>query len=201
MSIIVAVFFLAIALSIIMWMRMTLCLVREESQLNAAIVYDRDFGIKTLTKSHLLKINYKIHERPQHMLMRVSLGIHHEDLYCPVSVKWFTHAFQRGHATAQSSSCFLLAIKGDRSRNHFRYVQAASAWRSTSRARTARRTALCRCCACATRRATWTSARATSSSDCEFPSFPDLFVKRMERDAMWSHVLSNAAKVHLYIKL
>jgi len=101
---------------------------KNESKLNAAIVYDRDFGydyfgIKTLTKSYLLKINGKIHERPQHMLMRVSLGIHHEDLdaaietYNLMSLKWFTHAsptlFNAGTQRPQLSSCFLLSMKAD----------------------------------------------------------------------------------------
>eukprot|EP01084_Bolivina_argentea_P292032 501967_1 len=75
----------------------------NKEKLDAAIVYGRDygydyFGIKTLTKSYLLKLNGIIAERPQHMLMRVSLGIHHEDLdsaietYNLMSLKWFTHA-------------------------------------------------------------------------------------------------------------
>jgi len=100
----------------------------NESQLNAAIVYDRDFGydyfgIKTLTKSYLLKIDGAIAERPQHMLMRVALGIHHEDLaaaietYNLMSLKWFTHAsptlFNAGTQRPQLSSCFLLAMAGD----------------------------------------------------------------------------------------
>merc|ERR1712087_506659 len=77
----------------------------------------------TLTKSYLLKINGKIHERPQHMLMRVALGIHHEDLkaaletYNLMSLKWFTHAsptlFNAGTQRPQLSSCFLLAMQGD----------------------------------------------------------------------------------------
>jgi len=100
----------------------------NQERLNAAIVYDRDFGydyfgIKTLTKSYLLKINGKIHERPQHMLMRVALGIHHDDLdaaietYNLMSLKWFTHAsptlFNAGTQRPQLSSCFLLAMKDD----------------------------------------------------------------------------------------
>ena len=49
--------------------------------LDSTIIYDRDFrydffGFKTLERSYLLKINGKVAERPQHMLMRVSLGIH-----------------------------------------------------------------------------------------------------------------------------
>jgi len=100
----------------------------HKEKLDAALVYDRDFGydyfgIKTLTKSYLLKINGKIHERPQHMLMRVSLGIHGSDLekaietYNLMSLKWFTHAsptlFNAGTQRPQLSSCFLLTMKGD----------------------------------------------------------------------------------------
>jgi len=100
----------------------------NQERLNAAIVYDRDFGydyfgIKTLTKSYLLKINGRIHERPQHMLMRVALGIHGDDLdaaietYNLMSLKWFTHAsptlFNAGTQRPQLSSCFLLAMKDD----------------------------------------------------------------------------------------
>lgn len=100
----------------------------NKEKLDASIVYGRDygydyFGIKTLTKSYLLKLNGKIHERPQHMLMRVSLGIHHEDLdlaietYNLMSQKWFTHAsptlFNGGTQRPQLSSCFLLTMKDD----------------------------------------------------------------------------------------
>lgn len=54
-------------------------------RLNSAIIYNRDFGydyfgFKTLERSYLLKINGQIAERPQHMLMRVSVGIHVDDL-------------------------------------------------------------------------------------------------------------------------
>jgi len=72
-------------------------------RLNSAIIYERDFqynyfGFKTLFRSYLLKINGKVVERPQQMLMRVSVGIHHEDIeaaietYNYMSDKWFTHA-------------------------------------------------------------------------------------------------------------
>ncbi|MFK5969299.1 MAG: ribonucleoside-diphosphate reductase subunit alpha [Candidatus Marithrix sp.] len=96
--------------------------------LNSAIIYDRDynyqyFGIKTLEKSYLLKINGKIVERPQHMLMRVSVGIHGTDIdsvietYNLLSERWFIHAsptlFNAGTPTPQLSSCFLLAMKED----------------------------------------------------------------------------------------
>jgi len=97
-------------------------------KLNAAIVFDRDFqynffGFKTLERSYLLKINGKPAERPQHLLMRVSVGIHQEDIeaaietYNLLSEKWFTHAsptlFNSGTCRPQMSSCFLLTMKDD----------------------------------------------------------------------------------------
>ncbi|XP_064481787.1 ribonucleoside-diphosphate reductase large subunit-like [Ornithodoros turicata] len=96
--------------------------------LNSAIIYDRDFsynyfGFKTLERSYLLKINGKVVERPQHMLMRVAIGIHGEDIeaalntYNLMSEKWFTHAsptlFNSGTPHPQLSSCFLLTMKDD----------------------------------------------------------------------------------------
>jgi hypothetical protein len=76
---------------------------KHKEELDSAIIYDRDysydfFGFKTLERSYLLKINGKIAERPQHMLMRVSVGIHGEDIpaaietYNYMSQKFFTHA-------------------------------------------------------------------------------------------------------------
>ena len=97
-------------------------------RLNGAIVYDRDFeydyfGFKTLEKSYLQKMNGKIAERPQQMLMRVALGIHKRDIdaviesYHLMSEKWFTHAtptmFNAGTPFPQMSSCFLLSMKED----------------------------------------------------------------------------------------
>ena len=97
-------------------------------RLNSAIIYDRDFnynffGFKTLERSYLLKINNKIAERPQHMLMRVSVGLHGEDVesaietYNLMSEKYFTHAsptlFNSGTPRPQLSSCFLLTMKDD----------------------------------------------------------------------------------------
>ncbi|UTW65905.1 ribonucleoside-diphosphate reductase subunit alpha [bacterium SCSIO 12643] len=97
-------------------------------KLDSAIIYDRDFnydyfGFKTLERAYLLKINGKIAERPQHMLMRVSLGIHKEDIdaaietYSLMSEKWFTHAtptlFNSGTPKPQMSSCFLLSMQED----------------------------------------------------------------------------------------
>ncbi|HLA56728.1 MAG TPA: ribonucleoside-diphosphate reductase subunit alpha, partial [Flavobacterium sp.] len=107
--------------------------VHEVIQANAAfldshIIYNRDFnydyfGFKTLERSYLLKINGKIVERPQHMLMRVSVGIHLNDLdsvietYDLMSKKFFTHAtptlFNAGTPKPQMSSCFLLQMQDD----------------------------------------------------------------------------------------
>jgi len=97
-------------------------------QLNASIIYERDyhfdfFGFKTLEKSYLLKVNGKIVERPQHLFMRVALGIHKTDIaaaietYNLMSEKWFIHAtptlFNGGTPKPQMSSCFLLSMKDD----------------------------------------------------------------------------------------
>ncbi len=96
--------------------------------LDSTIIYNRDFGydyfgFKTLERSYLLKLNGKIVERPQHMLMRVSVGIHLDDLaavketYELMSKKFFTHAtptlFNSGTPKPQMSSCFLLTMKDD----------------------------------------------------------------------------------------
>ncbi|MFM7661907.1 MAG: ribonucleoside-diphosphate reductase subunit alpha [Bacteroidota bacterium] len=96
--------------------------------LDSSIIYDRDFrydyfGFKTLTRSYLIKLNGQIAERPQQMLMRVSLGIHKHDIqeaiktYNLMSEGWFTHAtptlFNSGTPKPQMSSCFLLTMKGD----------------------------------------------------------------------------------------
>lgn len=82
-----------------------------------------DIGFKTLERSYLLKIDQKVVERPQHMLMRVSVGIHKEDIdsvietYNLMSERWFTHAtptlFNAGTPNPQMSSCFLLQIQQD----------------------------------------------------------------------------------------
>lgn len=97
-------------------------------QLDSTIIYDRDFeydffGFKTLERSYLLKINGEVVERPQHMLMRVAIGIHKEDIdaaietYELMSERWFTHAtptlFNAGTPKPQMSSCFLLTMKDD----------------------------------------------------------------------------------------
>ncbi len=96
--------------------------------LDSSIIYDRDFGydyfgFKTLERSYLLKTHGKITERPQHMLMRVAVGIHKEDItaaietYNLMSERWFTHAtptlFNAGTPKPQMSSCFLLQAKDD----------------------------------------------------------------------------------------
>jgi ribonucleoside-diphosphate reductase alpha chain len=96
--------------------------------LDSTIIYDRDFsfdyfGFKTLEKAYLLKIDGKIVERPQHMFMRVAVGIHKSDVdsiiktYNLLSERWFTHAtptlFNAGTPKAQMSSCFLLTMKED----------------------------------------------------------------------------------------
>ena len=96
--------------------------------LDSAIIYDRDFGydyfgFKTLERSYLLKVHGEIVERPQHMLMRVAIGIHKEDIesaietYNLMSERWATHAtptlFNAGTPKPQMSSCFLLTAKDD----------------------------------------------------------------------------------------
>lgn len=101
---------------------------KNAALLDSTIIYDRDygydyFGYKTLEKSYLLKLNGKIVERPQHMLMRVAVGIHGEaidkviETYDLLSEKWFTHAtptlFNAGTPKPQLSSCFLLTMKED----------------------------------------------------------------------------------------
>ncbi|MFZ9980931.1 MAG: ribonucleoside-diphosphate reductase subunit alpha [Cyclobacteriaceae bacterium] len=98
------------------------------AELDEAIIYDRDFGydyfgFKTLEKSYLMRLEGKVVERPQHMIMRVAVGIHGEDIpaaietYNLMSEKWFTHAtptlFNAGTPKPQLSSCFLLTMKDD----------------------------------------------------------------------------------------
>jgi len=101
---------------------------KHKDKLNSAIIYDRDFGynyfgFKTLERSYLLKINNKVVERPQHMLMRVAVAIHGEDLekvietYNYTSERYFTHAsptlFAACTLRQQMSSCFLLTMTED----------------------------------------------------------------------------------------
>ncbi|WP_276389180.1 ribonucleoside-diphosphate reductase subunit alpha [Eudoraea chungangensis] len=103
--------------------------IKENAEvLDSTIIYNRDFGydyfgFKTLERSYLLKLNGNIAERPQHMLMRVAVGIHLNDIdaaietYELMSKKYFTHAtptlFNSGTPKPQMSSCFLLATKDD----------------------------------------------------------------------------------------
>lgn len=104
------------------------CVLRHQEEFNSAIVYDRDFnyqyfGFKTLERSYLLRINGKIAERPQHMIMRVAVGIHADDVekvietYNLMSQRYFTHAsptlFSAGTPKAQLASCFLVDMKED----------------------------------------------------------------------------------------
>lgn len=104
------------------------CVMRHQSELDSAIVYDRDFnyqyfGFKTLERSYLLRIDGKVAERPQHMIMRVAVGVHGDNVekvletYNLMSNKYFTHAsptlFNAGTPQPQLSSCFLVAMKED----------------------------------------------------------------------------------------
>ena len=101
---------------------------KHAALLDSTIIYDRDFsydyfGFRTLERSYLMKLDGKAVERPQHMLMRVAIGIHMEDIdaamdtYNLLSEKWFTHAtptlFNAGTPKPQMSSCFLLTMKDD----------------------------------------------------------------------------------------
>ncbi|XP_039791786.1 ribonucleoside-diphosphate reductase large subunit-like isoform X2 [Panicum virgatum] len=101
---------------------------KNAARLDSEINYDRDFdydyfGFKTLERSYLLKVGGKVVERPQHMLMRVSVGIHKDDIesavrtYHMMSQRWFTHAsptlFNAGTPRPQLSSCFLICMKDD----------------------------------------------------------------------------------------
>lgn len=97
-------------------------------RLNSAIIYDRDFsynyfGFKSLERSYLMKINGKVAERPQHMLMRVAVGIHGDDIdatietYNLLSEKYFTHApttfYNAATPQPKMSSCYLLSMADD----------------------------------------------------------------------------------------
>ena len=100
----------------------------NKDRLNSAIIYDRDysydyFGYKTLERAYIMKVDGKIIERPQHMIMRVALAIHGDDLdaalesYDLMSRGYFTHAtptlFNAGTPKPQLSSCFLLTMQSD----------------------------------------------------------------------------------------
>ena len=101
---------------------------KYKTQLDSAIIYDRDFefdyfGFKTLERSYLMRMNGKVAERPQHLFMRVAVGIHGEDIeaaietYNLMSERWFIHAtptlFNAGTPKPQLSSCFLLSMTED----------------------------------------------------------------------------------------
>jgi ribonucleoside-diphosphate reductase alpha chain len=103
-------------------------IVANAELLDSSIIYDRDFsydyfGFKTLERSYLLRMEGKVAERPQQMLMRVAIGIHKKDVesalktYDMMSKGLFTHAtptlFNAGTPKPQMSSCFLLTMKGD----------------------------------------------------------------------------------------
>ncbi|WJX53653.1 ribonucleotide-diphosphate reductase subunit rnr1 [Trifolium repens] len=103
-------------------------IIKNAARLDSEIIYDRDFdydyfGFKTLERSYLLKVQGEVVERPQHMLMRVSVGIHKDDIesavktYHLMSHRWFTHAsptlFNAGTPRPQLSSCFLVCMKED----------------------------------------------------------------------------------------
>lgn len=101
---------------------------KHRDKLDSAIIYDRDygfdyFGFKTLERSYLLRMDGKVVERPQHLLMRAAVGIHGEDIdsaietYRLMSEKWFIHAtptlFNAATPKPQLSSCFLLSMTDD----------------------------------------------------------------------------------------
>lgn len=101
---------------------------KNAKRLDEAIDYKRDFdfdyfGFKTLERSYLLKIDGKPVERPQHMFMRVAIGIHGKDIdaaietYNLMSERWFIHAtptlFNAATPKPQLSSCFLVTMKED----------------------------------------------------------------------------------------
>ena len=101
---------------------------KNADELDSSLIYDRDynfdyFGFKTLERSYLIRTNGKVTERPQHLFMRVALGIHKEDIqvaietYNLLSEKWFIHAtptlFNAGTPKPQMSSCFLLSMTED----------------------------------------------------------------------------------------
>ncbi|KZT27429.1 hypothetical protein NEOLEDRAFT_1130988 [Neolentinus lepideus HHB14362 ss-1] len=103
-------------------------IMQNAALLDSSIIYERDFtynffGFKTLERSYLLRINNRIAERPQHMLMRVAVGIHGADVeraidtYNMMSQRYFIHAsptlFNAGTPNPQLSSCFLVCMKDD----------------------------------------------------------------------------------------
>jgi ribonucleoside-diphosphate reductase alpha subunit len=101
---------------------------KNQARLDSAIIHDRDFefdyfGFKTLERSYLMRMNGKVAERPQHLYMRVAVGIHGNDIdaaietYNLMAERWFIHAtptlFNAGTPKPQLSSCFLLSMMDD----------------------------------------------------------------------------------------
>jgi ribonucleoside-diphosphate reductase alpha chain len=101
---------------------------KNKERLDSAIIFDRDFefdyfGFKTLERSYLMRMNGRVVERPQHLFMRVAVGIHGENIdaaietYNLMSERWFIHAtptlFNASTPKPQLSSCFLLSMTDD----------------------------------------------------------------------------------------
>ncbi|MFN7325757.1 MAG: ribonucleoside-diphosphate reductase subunit alpha [Chitinophagales bacterium] len=113
-------------------------IMKHKDRFDSAIIFDRDFdfdyfGFKTLERSYLMRMHGKVAERPQHMFMRVSVGIHGEDIesaietYNLMSERWFIHAtptlFNAGSPKPQLSSCFLLSMTEDSINGIFETLQ------------------------------------------------------------------------------
>ncbi|MBL7774594.1 MAG: ribonucleoside-diphosphate reductase subunit alpha, partial [Saprospiraceae bacterium] len=111
---------------------------KNKDRLDSAIIYDRDFefdyfGFKTLERSYLMRMNGMVVERPQHLFMRVAVGIHGADIdaaietYHLMSERWFIHAtptlFNAGTPKPQLSSCFLLSMTEDSIKGIFETLQ------------------------------------------------------------------------------
>ncbi|HNE30578.1 MAG TPA: ribonucleotide reductase N-terminal alpha domain-containing protein, partial [Saprospiraceae bacterium] len=111
---------------------------KHKEKLDSALIFDRDFdfdyfGFKTLERSYLMRMNGKVVERPQHMYMRVAVGIHGENIdaaietYNLMSERWFIHAtptlFNAGTPKPQLSSCFLLSMTEDSIQGIFETLQ------------------------------------------------------------------------------
>ncbi|MFN4081322.1 MAG: ribonucleoside-diphosphate reductase subunit alpha [Saprospiraceae bacterium] len=111
---------------------------KHKNRLDSALIFDRDFdfdyfGFKTLERSYLMRMHGKVVERPQHLFMRVAVGIHGEDIeaaietYNLMSERWFIHAtptlFNAGTPKPQLSSCFLLSMTDDSIQGIFETLQ------------------------------------------------------------------------------
>jgi ribonucleoside-diphosphate reductase alpha subunit len=111
---------------------------KHKERLDSALIFDRDFefdyfGFKTLERSYLMRMNGRVVERPQHLFMRVAVGIHGEDIdaavetYNLMSERWFIHAtptlFNAGSPKPQLSSCFLLSMTEDSINGIFETLQ------------------------------------------------------------------------------